>query len=591
MIIVLLSLLPIFSATGASGYLVRALSVAFALTVAASTAVALLVAPALALMLYGRKGRNMDRTAPVRWARRGYERAVRWMITAPMRAYVPAIILFLAAAALVPFLGSSLIPVLKDTDVLVQVDTQPGTSLTEMSRVAGLMATDIKAIPGVKEVGGDVGRAVLGDQIVNVDSSLLWVNIDGTKNYDSTLAAIQQAVAKYPGVDTDVLTYANARLADAALGPKSEITVRIFGDDLDTLQSKANEVSAAIKDVKGVESTSVENLAEQPGINIEVNLAAAQRYGVEAGDIRRQAAALLSGLVVGSLYEQEKIFDVVVWGVPQLRSNLNTVRNLLIDTPSGGTVKLSDVASVSIGPQPAEIDHVAASRKVDVTVNVQGGQTSEVAEDIQSRLASVSMPLDYHAEVLGSYSQVEAMQLWLLILGAAAVLGVFLLLQSVFASWRLALLGLLGSLVAVSGGIVAAFVMHRTVSPTVLIALVPVFGIAVRYTILLARDCREYEEQALAAGDGGEKVPLDRQGLVVQTAGAHFGRVVMIIIAAAVLLLPLAIRGDIAGLEVLHEPVVALLSSLVTLAFVNLFVAPALYARFGYSWRKHEENA
>jgi Cu/Ag efflux pump CusA len=193
--------------------------------------------------------------------------------------------------------------------------------------------------------------------------------------------------------------------------------------------------------------------------------------------------------------------------------------------------------------------------------------------------------------VLGSYSQVEAMQLWLLILGAAAVLGVFLLLQSVFASWRLALLGLLGSLVAVSGGIVAAFVMHRTVSPTVLIALVPVFGIAVRYTILLARDCRQYEEQALAAEDGPEKVPVDRQGLVVQTAGAHFGRVVMIIIAAAVLLLPLAIRGDIAGLEVLHEPVVALLSSLVTLAFVNLFVAPALYARFGYSWRKHEENA
>jgi Cu/Ag efflux pump CusA len=366
--------------------------------------------------------------------------------------------------------------------------------------------------------------------------------------------------------------------------------VRIYGDDLDTLQSKANEASAAIQGIKGVRSTSVENLAEQPGINIEVNLAAAQRYGVEAGDVRRQAAALLSGLVVGSLYEQEKIFDVVVWGVPQVRNNLDTIRNLLIDTPSGGTVKLSDVANVSVGAQPTAISHVGASRKLDVTVNVQGRQTSEVAEDIQSRLAGISMPLDYHAEVLGSYSQLETMQLWLLILGAAAVLGMFLLFQSVLASWRLALLGLLSSLVAVSGGIVAAFVMHRTVSPTALIALVPVFGRAARYAILLARDCRQYEEQALAAEDGPEKVPVDRQGLVVQTAGAHFGRVVMIIIAAAVLLLPLAIRGDIAGLEVLHEPIVMLLSSLVTLAFVDLFVAPALYARFGYSWRKHDAN-
>ena len=157
----------------------------------------------------------------------------------------------------------------------------------------------------------------------------------------------------------------------------------------------------ALTGINGVVDSQVKLPAEQPTVEIEVDLAAAQRYGLKPGDIRRAAATLLSGIQVGSLFEAQKVFDVVVWGTPETRSSLTSIRELLIDTPSGGQVQLGDVAQVSIVPAPTVIHHDAVKEYLDVGVNVGGGDRGAIAADIERRLQDIKFPLEYHAEVLG----------------------------------------------------------------------------------------------------------------------------------------------------------------------------------------------
>lgn len=576
-LVALAALLPVFSITGSAGPIVRALALPFALTIAAATAASLVVTPALALMLTAKRP---AREAPfVRWLKRPYERAVAWMMRVPAPAYVFAGIFVVAAIGLLPFLGTDLVPTLKDTGAMVEFNAQAGTSLTEMSRVVDRAENELKAIPGVKGVGGEIGRAVLGDQIVNVDSSTLWLNLDGTKNYQTTMDAIQNVVSGYPGIDADVVTYPGAQLSAAAPGEKNELTVRLYGEDFDVLRSKAAAIGAMAKTVKGVTAADVQTVEDEPGVDIEVNLAAAERYGIKPGDVRREAAALLSGLTVGSLYEQDKVFDVVVWGTAAVRTDLDTVRNLLLDTPSGRTVKLSDVASVSIGPNPAVVLHDQASRMIDIHVNVSGRSAGDVADDIEGGLSKISLPLEYHAELLSSSERTESMELWIIVLGVAAFIAILLLLQSALDGWLLSLMVVLGSIAAVAGGVVVAFFMDGTISPAVLLALLVIFGIAARYAIFLVRDCREPEGEPGSEEEAGSTTRFSVQA-VAAAAGRRLGPTLLTVFGVGFLMAPLALLRDTAGLEVLRVPVMATLGGLVSLAFVMLFVMPALCRSF-----------
>ena len=203
------------------------------------------------------------------------------------------------------------------------------------------------------------------------------------------------------------------------------------------LQQKADEIRAAIAGVDGVESERVSTPSSEPTIQVEVDLEKALVHGVKPGDVRRAATTLLAGIGVGSIFDQNKVFDVVVWSSPDVRKNLTDVRNLLIDTPSGGHIRLGQVADVKIVGTPNTISHDAVSRRVDVTAEVSGRDLGAVLADVRTKLAGVSFPLEYHAEVLEDVTEQQADQRDLMLIGAFAALGLFLLLQSAFGSWRL----------------------------------------------------------------------------------------------------------------------------------------------------------
>ena len=277
----------------------------------------------------------------------------------------------------------------------------PGTSLIEMDRITAAAGNELQTLPGVKSVGTHVGRAIGSDQLTNVNSAEVWITLDDRADYARTKAAITTVMHGYPGLRTDLVTYPGDRVGQVTADQRDDLVVRVYGADLNVLQQKAGDVRAMLTRVSGVANPVVRPIPQQPTVAVKVNLAAAQKYGLRPGDIRRDATTLTSGLIVGNLYEQSKIFDVVVWGAPQTRSNLTELGNMLIDTPGGGQVALKDVASLTVRAEPAAIVHDDVLRSVEVAARVTG-DPSEVAAAVRAQIARMPMPYEYHAEVFGS---------------------------------------------------------------------------------------------------------------------------------------------------------------------------------------------
>ena len=319
------------------------------------------------------------------------------MLGSARPAFVLAGVILLVGLLAVPFLGRSFTPEFKDTDLLVRLSGPPGTSLTEMDRITARMSGEIRTVPGVLNVDGHAGRALLSDQVVGTEASELWVTIDPEVDYDATRASIDEVVRGYPGLNRDVVTYPSARIDQVLGGSNDPITVRIFGQDLGILRAKAEEVQQVLSGIDGIEDPRIAAQSEEPTLEIEVDLDAAEQYEIVPGDVRRQAAALLSGIQVGSLFDDQKVFDVVVWGTPEVRHDLSSVEDLAIDTPSGEQVRLGDVADVRIGSTPTIIRHVDVSRSIDVTASTSGRDLGAITDDVKAGLGQVEFPMEYHA--------------------------------------------------------------------------------------------------------------------------------------------------------------------------------------------------
>jgi Cu/Ag efflux pump CusA len=572
-----LTLVPILVLDGELGAFFPALALSYAGAVVASLLVALTVTPALSMLLRS-KDPQAERESPVLgWIRPRYERLSSRVISGPAGLALAGVML-LIGLALLPLLsrGDSTIPEFKDRDMLIQLSGVPGTSLPEMNRIAARAGQELRGIDGVANVGGHVGRAILGDQSVNVNSGELWVSIDDSADYGETVDAIESVVTGYPGIDGSVLTYPKERVNDVLKTPDGvegkDLTVRVFGFNHDTLRTTANEVRKSVAAVDGVESPVVELPVVEPTLQVEVDLDKAQDLGVKPGDVRRAAATVLSGIEVGALFEDQKIFEVVVWGTPNTRNSLDNVRQLKIDRPDGaGQVILDEVADVRLTPSPNVIKHEGMSRSIDVGVDVRGRDVDAVASDIKERIRNINYPLEYHAELLGDYQDRQSARLTFIGVSVAAAVGIFLLLQAAFGSWRMASVLFVALPGALAGGVIAAVIDGGNVTIGTFAGFLVVFALAARHSVLLVRHGHELE-------DVGEDVGPDLAG---RAALHRLTPTITSAIATLALFVPLMFLGGRAGLEVVQPMAAVVVGGLVTSTALTLLVVPALYARFG----------
>jgi Cu/Ag efflux pump CusA len=281
---------------------------------------------------------------------------------------------------------------------------------------------------------------------------------------------------------------------------------------------------------------------------------------------------LLQGEEVGDIYVGGKTYDVNVWSTPETRKSLTNIRELLIDTPAGGHVRLADVADVRIVPAPNVIEREGQSRKTDVSANVRGRDLGAVVRDVEAALKTVEFPLEYHAELFGEYAERQAAQRNLLLAGAVAVVAIFFLLYTSFENWRLATLTFFTLPWALVGGVLAAYFTGGVLSLGSLVGLLTILGIATRNGIMMISHFQHLEEQ--------EGEPFGPE-LVKRGARERIAPIMMTALTTGLALVPLVIAGSIPGSEIELPMAIVILGGLVTSTVLNLLVVPSLYLRFG----------
>jgi CzcA family heavy metal efflux pump len=573
-LMLLLAVAPILWMGGTAGAFFRPLAISYALALLASMVVGWTVTPALCVILLSNAALERRSSPLVAGLQRMYDAILSGMVRQGRAATVVTILLTVAAVVITPRLHRTVLPVFKERDLVIDLRALPGTSLPEMTRVGDAVRRELQSVPGVRDVSAHIGRAVLGDQAVDVHSAQLWLSMDHAANYDKTAAAIQHVVDGYPGISHRVQTYLREKSEDVVPGAEDKVITRVYGETEAGLREHAEQVRKAVAEVKGVVAARVLLPQREAAVEVQVDVPAAQRHGLKPGDVRRAAATLVSGIVVGNLYEAQKVFEVVVWSTPETRHDPSSVRNLLIDTPDGGHVRLGDVAQVRVVPASSVQRHDSCKRYLDVAADVEGRDLGAVAGDIDKRIAQLQFPLEYHAEVQGGYAESGAAARRMMWIGLAAAIGIYILFQAAFGSWRLAGLALVTLPAALAGGVLAAAATGGALTIGSFAGLLAVLGIALCNKLVMIRryqDLERYEGEAFGAE------------MVLRGSRERMSPVLMATLAAAVMMVPALLMGDAAGLEILRPMTIVVLGGLITTGALDLFLLPALFLGLGVS--------
>ncbi|MHA7223868.1 efflux RND transporter permease subunit [Arthrobacter sp. RHLT1-20] len=573
-LIMVVTLVPALFLTGIGGSFFQPLFWSLVMALVAAMLVGLSVTPVLAELLLRRETAPRKEPAVAGRTRAYYQRALDGARSRKALSLVAvAVIGVLGLAA-----GSQLIanrpvvPTLPDRTLLVQWDSMAGTSNDEVRRVASRASDELRSLPGVSGVGGHIGRAISSDQVVGNSSAELWVSIAPDANFGETEQAVRNVVQGYPGIAHNVLNYSQQKIGDMRSSMEPGFAVRVYGTELPILREKAEEVRKAIENISGVKNSKINATTKAPIVEVEVNLEAAQKVGIKPGDARRAAAALMQGIVVGNLFEQQKVFEVVVRGAVDVRDDLTSVRELLLDTPSGGHVTLGEIAAVRLVPNEVVIMHDDTSRRIDVVADVSGRPLADVQRDIEAAVKQIQFPLEYHAEIPSKYSELQAADTLVLWLGAAALIGVLLLLQTAVRSWKLALAVFLALPAAISGAAVAAWIGSASLSWIALTAFAAVLAIAARNAALLSARVDEVWRSA----------PQTSLARVVQTAARdRMSPVLKSALITVLVLIPPAVLGGTVGQAVIAPMLLIIGGGIVTTTIVALLVLPLLTLWFG----------
>lgn len=577
-LIVMLVFLPVFFLSGVAGSFFRPLALAYIVAIGASLLVALTVTPAMALWLLPG---SSERSEP-RWVGALRARYARLLDRVIPRGTLAALVVAGGfALSLLGFLSfrQEFLPNFRETDFLMHFVEKPGTSIEAMDRITIRAAKELAAIPGVHNFGSHIGRAEQGDEVYGPNFTELWISLDEKADYDASVKRIESAVAGYPGLQRDVLTYLRERIKEVLTGAGATVVVRLYGPDLAQLRAMAEQVKGRVADVPGIKDLKVEQQSLIPQIQVAPRPEALALAGLTPGDVRRTAATLIGGTRVGEIYRDQKSFEVAVWSAPEARTDLGALRRLLVSAPAAGpgqlgaTLRLGDLARVQVAPAANEIKREKGSRRIDVTMNIAAGtDLGGVARAVEARVRGMAMPAGYYPQFLGEWQALQASRNELAALSLACLAGILFLVWLEFRSPRIVALVALSLPFALVGGVAAVGLGGGAMSLGALVGFVTVLGISARNGIMLLS---HYQQLERAEGE------VFGPGLVRRGAQERLVPILMTAGCAALALVPLVVRGDVPGQEIEHPMALVILGGLISSTALNLLLMPSLYLRYG----------
>jgi CzcA family heavy metal efflux pump len=563
---------PIFALSGVEGRIFTPMGVAYLLSIIASTIVALTLTPALCALLLVNRQLPEDETWIARQSQRLYRPALGFSIRYPKMILLAAAIAFVASIVILPSLGRVFLPEFQERSLVIATSLYPGQSLNATNQVGLTVENALKSDPSFEAIAFRSGRAPGDSDVGGVNFGELDVEMseEGVKDREKSIEKIREEYAKIPGVAANIGGFISHRLDEVLSGVRSAIAVKIFGPDLEELRAIGKEVETAMKDIPGVVDLQLEPQVPIKQIQIQFERAAAARYGLAVGDLAETIDTALNGKIVSQVLEQQQVFDLIVWMKQSDRSNLDIIRNLLVDTHNGQKIPLAQVAQVDYGTGPNTINRENVSRLLVVSANVNGRDLGSVIADIRSNVKQqVQLSPGYYIEYGGQFEAQEQATQTLIVAGLLALIVITILIYFAVKTIPATAMIMINLPLALVGGIISVALSGGIISVASMVGFITLFGVATRNGLLLV----DNYNNKLATG-----MPLKKA--VAEGSIERLAAILMTALTSALGMLPVVI-GTGAGKEIIQPLAVVVLGGLFTSTALTLLVLPALYSQFG----------
>lgn len=581
--IVALVFLPVLTLSGVAGKLFAPLGIAYILAILASLAVALTLTPALAFVLLTKKSLETEEPRVIKWLKARYGKVLSGVEHRSRLIIWGIAVLCIAALATVPFLGGSFIPELKEGHYTVHMAAAPGTSLPESMRIGHAITLALGKIPGVRLVAQRAGRAseVVDPTGVNVSEFEVDLKPMSGREQEQTLINIRNTMARFPGLTTSVNTFLTERIDETISGYTAPVIVNVFGNNLDILDSKAQEIARILNQIPGAIGVSVQAPPGTPQLVVRLRQDQLTRYGFAPVEVLEAVQAAYEGVNVAQVYEGNRIYEVSVLLAPVNRQSPAEVGLLPLRNGQGVTVPLKQLADIYQATGRYQIQHSGGQRLQTITSSVTGRAVGDFVKEAQTRINKEVILPDGTYVVFAGEAQAQAQsQRDLLVDSMVAGVGIALLLFMALQGTRSLLLVLVNLPFALVGGVVTVVVTGGSLTLGSLIGFVTLFGITLRNSIMLIS---HYEHL------------VNQEGLVWGAEAATRGaseRLMPILMTALVTglgLLPLALYSGEPGNEIEGPMAIVILGGLITSTALNLLILPTLALHFGRFEKKRDE--
>jgi len=573
--IVMLIFLPVLTLSGVAGKLFAPLGIAYILAVLASLCVALTLTPAMALALLSRGPLPEHEPRLIAGLKKRYTALLMKVEQRVKTVMVAVALMCVAALASLPFMGGNFIPELREGHYIVHMGIAPGTSLAESMRIGTQVAHTLMQVPGVRLVAQRAGRAnevvdPMGVQLSEFEVDLKPMSASGQRE---VLHRIQQALARFPGITTSVNTFLVERIDETISGVTAPVVVNVFGDNLDVIDRKAQEIARLLGTIHRVASVRVESPPGIPELDVRLKPDQLSRWGFRPVDVLDAIQSAYQGATASQVYQGSRTYDVVVILSPHVRRSFADVGALMLRNPDGLAVPLRALATIGQASGRYQITHDGGRRMQTVSVTLGSRAVSDFVKEAQARVNhEIAMPAGTYAVFSGESEARSQSQRDLLVYGAMSAIGIALLLFLAMKSRRGVMLVMINLPFALVGGVLSVALAGGDLSLGSMVGFVTLFGISLRNSIMLIS---HYEHLVHVEG-----MPWGTD-TAVRGASERLIPILMTALVTALALMPLALTSGAAGNEIEGPMAIVILGGLITSTALNLIVLPTLALRYG----------
>ena len=571
--IIILVFMPLMTLRGMEGKMFAPLAFTIAIALFVSLVLAFTLIPVLCSYLL--VGKDEHDTRLVALIKKPYLRLLDWAVANSKKTILAAAAVFVGTLLLLPFLGTAFIPEMKEGSIVPGINRVPNISLEETIKMEMEAMRMVMRAPGVKSAISGVGRGESPADAQSQNESTPVVTLKPRKDWpkgwtqDDIAAAIRKKLITLPGVQIVMAQPISDRVDEMVTGVRSDVAIKLFGDDMDLLKQKADAIAKVAVAVKGSQDIKVERVTGQQSLSIEIDRQAIARHGLNVSDIHDVIEAAIGGRTATTIYEGERRFDAVVRLPEKFRGDMETIRDLLVSSPNGALVALENLAQIRVVDGPAQISREQAKRRIVVGVNVKdrdlGGFVAELQRAVDGK---VKLPEGYYLEWGGQFQNMERAMGHLTIIVPVTIAAIFFLLFLLFGSLRYAALIIMVLPFASIGGIIALFITGEYLSVPASVGFIALWGIAVLNGVVLISYIRSLRDEGMSQAEA-----------VVQGCKQRFRPVLMTATVAMLGLIPMLFASG-PGSEVQRPLAIVVIGGLITSTLLTLVVLPALYKWF-----------